>query len=67
MYHRSATLVKVPSRSLHLRESAAPTTTMWLLKVVTCAIGSPLPSMVEKWGGLKLSGTGAFQISADKG
>jgi len=40
--------VKVPARSLHLRESAAPTTAMRLLKAVTCSIGSPLPSKVGR-------------------
>jgi len=58
--------VKVPARSLHLRESAAPTTAMRLLKAVTCSIGSPLALKVARWGGLKLSGIGAFQISANK-
>jgi len=58
---------EVSARSLHLRESAAPTTAMRLLKAVTCSMGSPLPSKVARWGGLKLSGIGAFHISADKG
>jgi len=67
MYHRNAASVMVPARSLHLRESVAPTMAIRVLKAVTCSTGSPLPSKVERWGSLKLSGTGAFQISVDKG
>ena len=66
MYHRNAASEKVPANSLHLRESTAPTTAMRVLKAVTCSIGSPLPSKVERWGGLKFSGTEGFQISVDK-
>jgi len=67
MYHHNAASEKVPANILHLRESAAQTTAMRVLNAMTCSIGSPLPSNVDKWGGLKFSGTGEFQISTEMG
>jgi len=67
VYHRKAASQKVPNMSLHLRESAAPTTAIRVLNVVTCSTGSHLPSKDGRDGDLKFSGTSALHIFVESG
>lgn len=67
VYHLKTPTLKVPSMSLNLSESEAPTMAIWLLMVIMCYCGSVLPLKDTSDGGLKFYGTWSSQIASDKG